>query len=137
MFAAIRELKLPLGHYAITGSGALGIRNLREIADIDIIVSAELWDVLAKEYGITEDDVTLKIVIKNGVIEAFCEDSFFIQKKEPQDPNVQERIAQAEIIDGLPFEALNHIIYYKRKMGREKDLEDISLLEGWIKEQKE
>ena len=54
-FAAVTKLDLPIGQYAITGSGALGIRNLREIGDIDIIVTAELWNVLAAKYGVTDE----------------------------------------------------------------------------------
>lgn len=37
-FAALKKLGLSIDQYVITGSGALGIRNLKEIGDIDIIV---------------------------------------------------------------------------------------------------
>jgi len=36
-FLAVRDLKLPIKQYAITGSGPLGIRKLKKIDDIDII----------------------------------------------------------------------------------------------------
>ena len=47
-----------------------------------------------------------------------------------------EIIAQAEIIEGLPFESLEHVIYFKGKAKRDKDLKDIFLIEEWQKTHK-
>ncbi len=47
-------------------------------------------------------------------------------------PTVADRIANADIIEEMPFESLEHVLYYKRKMGRKKDLEDIRLIEAFI-----
>lgn len=132
-FAAIKKLGLPIDQYAITGSGALGIRNLRKIGDIDIIVTAELWNVLAAKYGVTEDLGIKKIVFPDGIVEALGECSFYTEIKDTDAPSIAERIAYAEIIDGLPFESLNHVLYYKRKMGREKDMRDVLIIEEWQK----
>jgi hypothetical protein len=136
-FDAIRKLNLPLGQYAIISSGPLGIRNLREIGDIDIIVSSELWDALAAKYGVTDTDGVKKIAIPGGIIEAFSEDSFYGYPKYTDASSVADRIAQAEIIERLPFERLDQVLYFKRKMGREKDLKDIILIETWQKEHKD
>lgn len=46
----LKKLNLPLGKYAIFGSGPLAIRGLRENNDIDIIVTDELWQNLTKKY---------------------------------------------------------------------------------------
>ena len=132
-FAAIKKLELPIGQYAITGSGALGIRNLREIGDIDIIVTAELWNVLAAKYGVTDETGVKKIVFPNGIVEALGECSFYTEKKDPDAPTIADRIANAEIIEDLPFESLEHVLYYKRKMGREKDVRDVLIIEEWQK----
>ena len=132
-FLKLRELNLPLGQYAITGSGALGIRNLRAIADIDIIVSVELWNTLSEQYGVIDQGGVKKIVFSGGLIEAFYEDSFYKLEKENNTPLIIDRITKAEVIDGLPFESLTHVLYYKRKMGREKDLKDILMIEHWLK----
>jgi hypothetical protein len=125
-FEALKKWNLPIGQYAITGSGALGIRNLREIADIDIIVTNELWQLLAAKYGISDEKGVRKIVFPDGVVDALGEGSF---EKDNDVPTMAERIAQANIIEGLPFESLEHVLYFKRKMGREKDLYDIILIE--------
>jgi hypothetical protein len=74
-FKALKKWNLPIGKYAITGSGPLGIRNLREINDIDIIVTSELWDSLAERYGIIDKNGVKKIVFPEGKVEAFEKDS--------------------------------------------------------------
>lgn len=132
-FEAIKKLNLPLGQYAITGSGALGIRNLREINDIDLIVTLELWKSLAATYGVTDTNSVEKITFPKEAIEAFREGSFYAAPKDEDAPTVAERIAKAEVIDGLPFESLEHVLYYKQKMGREKDLKDVQAIEEWLK----
>jgi len=131
-FAAIRTLNLPMGQYAITGSGTLGIRNLRAIGDIDIIVTPELWNALEKKYGVTDEDQVKKIVFPDGIVEAFGEHSFYTEKKDETTPTMSDRIAQAEVIEGLPFESLEHVLYYKRKMNRDKDKQDIKIIESLI-----
>ncbi len=134
LFDELRKLHLPQGQYAITSSGPLGIRNLREIGDIDLIVTQELWEALSRQYGVVDDRGVRKVLLSGGMIEAFCEDSFYSESKAPNDPSVVERIQRAEIIDGLPFEALEDVLFYKRKMGRDKDLADIALIKAYGRE---
>lgn len=132
-FAALRALDLPVGDYAIAGSGPLGIRNLRAIGDIDLIVTSALWDKLAAKYGVKDENGVKKIVLSNGLIEAFGESSFYTKPKDPQAPSMAERIAKAEMIEGLPFVSLESVLYFKRKMARDKDLNDIALIEAHLK----
>lgn len=124
----LRKLQLPKGHFAITGSGPLGIRRLREINDIDLIVDQGLWDDLVKKYGIIEVKEVKKIVIPGGLIEIFGPESFGMDSS----PSVTERIAEADIIDDLPFESLKHNIHFKKMMGREKDFRDLSLIQRYL-----
>ena len=131
-FEILRQLNLPLGRYAISASGPLGIRNLRDIADIDLIVAPDLWEALARQYGIINTGNVIKIVFPGGLIEAFREGSFYADP-DPDAPTVAERISSAEIIEGLPFVSLEHILYHKRRIAREKDLKDIFLIEEFLK----
>lgn len=132
-FSALREFNLPTNQYAITGSGPLGIRNLKAIGDIDIIVTPKLWAALAEKYGIIDENGVKKIVFPGGVVEAFYEGSFYIALADDLAPTMDSRIKNAEIIEGLPFDSLENVLYYKRKDGREKDLKDILLIEKWMK----
>lgn len=134
-FLEIKALNLPLGQYAITGSGPLGIRNLREIGDIDIIVNSTLWDSLAEKFGVIEEKGIKKIVLPDQLIEVLGEQSYR-QIQEENNPTIAERITKADIMEGLPFESLEHVVYFKRKMGREKDLRDILMIEAWHKDRK-
>lgn len=122
-----------MDQYAIIGSGPLGIRNLKAIGDIDIIVTPTLWNTLAEKYGIMDENGVRKIVLPGGVVEAFGDNSFYTALEDPQAPTIASRIKDAEMIDGLPFDSLENILYYKRKDAREKDLKDISLIEQWMR----
>lgn len=131
-FSLLRQYNLPIDQYAITGSGPLGIRHLKEIGDIDIIVTPELWDHLAVKYGITDQNGVKKITFPDEVVEAFREGSFYGAPFDENAPTIATRIANAEIIDGLPFDTMENILYFKCKASREKDLKDIHLIEEWM-----
>ncbi len=138
MFEKFKALNLPLEHYAITSSGVLGIRHLREMGDIDIIVDAKLWDTLAKKHGVVQAKNVKKIVLADGLVEVLGEESFTDPLEQNQNnlgPTIQERIAAAEIIDGMSFESLDNVIFFKQQMGREKDLKDLLLIETWKQKQ--
>ncbi len=126
-FQLVRDLKLPLGQYAITSSGPLGVREIREIGDIDLIVDDDLWHKMRAAYPVTQEHGVTKIRISQDV-EVLCEDSF-PEARETGQPSVAQQIAQADIIDGLPFVSLSHVLYFKRAMMREKDKLDIMVLE--------
>lgn len=86
-------------------------------------------EVLATKYGITNTQGVPKIVFPDGIVEAFREGSF---QNDESAPKIADRIAQAEVINELPFDAVEHILHFKRKEGRDKDLEDIHLLETYL-----
>ena len=50
----------------------------------------------------------------------------------PPPPAVDHPIISTftEVIEGLPFESLENVLYYKRKMSREKDKQDIQIIEA-------
>jgi hypothetical protein len=126
-FQLVRELNLPLGQYAITSSGPMGVREIREIGDIDLIVDDDLWNRLCAAYPVTQEHGVTKIRISRD-IEVLSAGSFH-EPGEAGQPSVAEQIAQADIIDGLPFVSLRHVLYFKRMMRREKDERDIAALE--------
>lgn len=139
MFAEFKALNLPLGQYAITSSGVLGIRNIREMADIDIIVDEKLWHSLSEQHGVLQEKNVNKIVLLEGLVEVLGEESFTSDEDKNQNhlvPTIAERIATAEVIDGLAFESLENVIFFKRLMAREKDLKDLVLIEKWQKNEK-
>ena len=117
----LTNLNLPKDQYAIFGSGPLGIRSLREVSDLDIIVKDNLWNKLIKEYSFNEDKGSIEI----GKIEIF-------NNWLPWFNDVNKLIDSAEIIDGFPFVRLDYVMEWKSKLGREKDFKDLSLIKNYI-----
>jgi hypothetical protein len=126
-FTQLRALNLPLGHYAVACSGPLGIRDLRAIGDIDLIVDDQLWERLATHHPVTRDDGFDRIRI-GPTIEIFGPDSFLASRT--ASPTVFEQIATSELIAGLPFVRLGHVLHFKKRiLARPKDLADIRTIE--------
>jgi hypothetical protein len=114
-------LELPMGEYAISGSGPLAIRGIRDSKDLDILVTEELWNALTVKYS-HKEAVSLRI----GNIEVFCEKLF---GENSVGPKVEEQIRAAETIQGYPFVNLETIKFYKRLGNRDKDKHDLQLIE--------
>lgn len=126
-FNDVRDLRLPLGHYAITGSGPLGIRGIRPIGDVDVVVDDTLWAWLTRRYRPTRDDGFWRLRI-GPHIEVFGEDSILASRSVP--PTVTEQLARAQVIRGLPFICLEHSLHFKRRvLNRPKDQADIRVIE--------
>lgn len=123
------KLNLPKDQYAIVGSGPLAIRDLREAQDLDIVVTDSLWGKIAQQYPVehTPDLPLDKIDISNisilGRGSSYCDDSI---------ATVSEMIATADLIGGHRFLNLVILKKIKQKMGREKDLKDIELINNYL-----
>lgn len=117
----LKFLNLPLGAYAITGSGPLAIRGLREASDVDIVVKKELWNELIKRFD-PYDERHIKI----GNIEIWGD---FINLTERMDAVIDS----AETLSGYPFVTLQDTLSWKRFLNREKDQKDISMIESILK----
>jgi hypothetical protein len=122
-------LNLPKNSYVIVGSGPLAIRGIREPQDLDIMVNDELWEKLVSQYGITSKENGVKVITISQNIEALGSMTF--SNTSPELPTVNEQINEAEIIEGHRFQSISHFKLFKKKMGREKDLNDIKLLGEW------
>jgi dienelactone hydrolase len=131
LFDKAKGLGLPAGQYAIVGSGPLGARGLREMSDIDIMVSDTLWQDFAKDHTVIASDVP-KILLAEDV-ECFSSLSFPAQ---PGWPTAEEQLAQAEEIDGLYFQSIDHSLFFKSHSDRAKDINDVALLKDFLFERK-
>lgn len=116
----VKKLKLPPDQYAVFGSGPLAIRGLRENEDIDVLVKPELWEELAKKHKPLKECL---IVIGNIDI---------LKHWKPWLTDVNKLIDAADIIDGIRFVKLEHVLEWKKKRGKEKDKKDIELIEEYL-----
>ena len=131
LFQRVKDLNLPEGEYAIFGSGPMGIRNLREMHDIDIIVSDKLFDEYAKKDGWEVKEIYgYRDWLKNDDLE------IEMGRDWHEGWDVEKMIKEADIIDGLPFVELKYLVEWKKFFGREKDLKDVELIEQFLKDEK-
>ena len=127
LFSKVRKLGLPSGTYALFGSTPMGIRNLKDCHDIDVIVTEELWNAYRdKPAWTTRVGPYRDEYLENGEIELW-------KNWKPGMWNAQQLIDMAEVIDGLPFVRLENVIAWKRLYAREKDLKDIAIIENFLK----
>jgi hypothetical protein len=120
LFDELRALGLPPEQFVIFGSGPMGVRGLREIRDVDVIVAPALFAHLATRYPVEDHDHGLRrIQVGNVEILDGCY---------PDIGPIDQLIAGADIIDGLPFAKLEKVLEWKGKYGRDKDRADIEAI---------
>lgn len=126
LFQQVRDLNLALGTYALFGSAPLGIRNLRECNDVDVIVTDDVWNEYKQKEGWTEKQAP------HGDI-SLCHGDIELWKGwYPGEWNIAELIKTAEMIDGLPFVTLENVVKWKKLKGREKDMSDLQLIDEFL-----
>jgi hypothetical protein len=131
LFQRVKELNLPIGEYAIFGSGPMGIRDMREMHDVDVLVSEKVYNEYVNKSGwkiknIYENNDYFK-GLNNDILEIEMWKDWYT------DWDVSKLIREAEIIDELPFVRLEYLIKWKKFFGREKDLKDVELIENYEK----
>ena len=123
LFQYVRDLRLPADDYAIFGSGPMIIRGwISGANDLDIISRGEAWKIACNRGVVSYDerhDVSLASHC-NGRVTFGTE--WAIGKFD-----VDDLIDAAEIIDGLPFVQLRHVIAYKEIRASAKDLVHLEL----------
>jgi len=127
LFQRVKELNLPIGEYAIFGSGPMGIRNLREMHDIDLIVSDRIFNEYSNKQGWRIKEIY-------GYRDWLINDNLEVEMGRDwhEGWDVEGMIKEAEIIDGLPFVKLDYLIKWKKFFGREKDLKDVEIIEKFL-----
>lgn len=127
----VRKLNLPQGEYLVLGSGILGALGIREIGDIDLLVSPSVFDKLRAD-GWTYDEVEIEGRVREymsrGDIEVYRD--FWYGGNRPDPATL---IADPHMIDGIPFLSLQKLVDIKRILARPKDLRDIELIEAYLK----
>ncbi len=125
LFNKVRDLKLPVGQYAIFGSGPMGVRGLKTCHDIDIIVTEDLWNTYkAKGWEVRN--------MSHGSRYLFNDEIELWKDWKPGEWDIHKLIKEAEIINGLPFVKLEKVLQWKKLSGREKDLKDIETIQKFF-----
>lgn len=128
--AKVKALGLPLGEYAVCGGAVLAVRSMRSTQDIDMIVTQKIYDRLREE-GWKE-----KIRPDSDRSHILLEDPFDVSvgwSVNDYKPDSQRLISSAELIEGIPFVALQEVLRWKRACRRPKDIRDIQLIEHYAR----
>lgn len=110
----LQELPFPEKEYWVVTGGAMVLHGFRpQTRDIDLGCSTLLADKLEQQgYPVSRcDDGTRKIIYSEDIeiFENWLEDT-------------------VEIVSGVPVVCVDGLIQMKKKLGREKDLQDIALM---------
>ncbi|MBN2095638.1 MAG: hypothetical protein JW727_06315 [Candidatus Aenigmarchaeota archaeon] len=116
----LKQLNLPMGEYAIFGSGPLAVRGVRESQDIDLVVKDGLWQELSQKYAPEGRRIYV------GNVEIYADwspwtDTGFL-------------VDSAEIIEGMPYVRLEYVQEWKAYLSRDKDKADLKLIEKYLSE---
>lgn len=123
LFDLLRSLGLPMGDYAIFGSGPLIMRGIIEATnDLDVISRGRAWERALR--------VGELVSLPDGARIVSCFDgSVTIGRNWAYgDFDIDKLIDTAEVIDGLPFARLEHVVHYKEIAARPKDVIHLELL---------
>lgn len=121
----LKELNLPKGKFAIFGGGPMCVRGLRECRDLDVIVTERLFNNLKEKKGLQlKKEEFCDYLEKDGVE--------FYKDWGPGEWDIEKLIQGAEIIDDLPFIGLEQVLKWKKINKRDKDIEDIKLIEEYL-----
>lgn len=125
IFEDVKKLNLPIGQYAVVGSGVMSAHGIRQHHDVDLIVTYSLFETL-KNSG-WQGVPNRKNVLKKDNYEVDAD-----YKYGEYQPDHDELIRNAEIIEGVPFIRLNELIRFKNALGRDKDKKDVELIEQYL-----
>lgn len=122
ILATLRDLRMPPGDYAVFGSAPLLVRGIIDsVGDLDVICRGAAWEHACRiGIPIEHGDATL-MSVHDGAIT-------FGRSWAYGTVDLDTLIDTADLIDGLPFVRLVHVLAYKRVAGRPKDLEHLSLV---------
>lgn len=106
------------------GAGTLAAHGIRATNDVDLFVTTALYQHLKAAGWSEKTTSTGGLYLASGIYEA--DDTWEYGK---YNPSVEELIAAAEVILGVPFAPLDEVLKWKRAFGRPKDMQDARLIE--------
>lgn len=125
----VKELGLPLDQIIIIGSGILDQLGIRQSADIDVATGRAVLEEIARSGGWAEklDKNQRRYLVKrDGSVEIW--DGWEINGRIVE---YDELLDYAVEYDGVKFVSLDFLRRWKNWRGREKDIQDVRLIDEW------
>ncbi len=106
----VKSLDLPEGEYLVFGSGPMGIREIRGVGDIDLLISFNLYQRLEKRgwREKTRESSGGKYLVYESVEATqdwICGDYY---------PSLERLLKTMDVFDGVPFASLEEVISIRR-----------------------
>lgn len=123
----VKSLKLPRGSYVVYGAAPLAIYGIRDVRDVDMYISHELYQYL-KNLG-------WKKIVKGPNDEPIVKDIFEAHETwdfSPYAPTFDEVLSRSVTYQGITLASIEDILKWKVASGRPKDLTDIKLIDAYI-----
>ncbi len=125
----VKALNLPERGYIVFGSGPLAAHGIREVNDIDLFISEEIYEKFKKEGWEEKTLETGDKYLVRGDIEAFADWGY-----REYNPSLEKLLDKADIIEGVPFAPMEEVLRWKLVFNREKDARDIELIKDKLSE---
>lgn len=120
----LKELNLRKGGYAVHGSGPMAVRKIRDVKDLDVLVTLGTMAELGVRLCDTPTDAEHGMTLKHRGIE-------FLDKLNYG--NAADVISRAEEIDGVMYATLQDVSNWKICMGRPKDVVDVNTIDVFLR----
>jgi hypothetical protein len=130
VITTVKKLKFPEGSYIVYGSGPLVLHGIRDVNDVDMLVTKKLkaelklsgWEEINK--GLNDTPVT------KGNVEAHDTWSFC-----DYNPTLGELLSRADIYEGVAFASLEDVLKWKlASPASNKNLKDIEMIKTKLNE---
>lgn len=125
----VKALKLPKDSYIVFGSCPLAILGIREVNDIDLLVSPGIYKKLKTDGWQKVYKGPNDTPLTSGIFEAHDNWNFSSQ----YNPTLKNLLSTALVVEDTPFASLDEVRKWKVSSGRPKDLADIKLIDHYLK----
>jgi len=130
---ALTYLELPVGTYAVVGSGILEAHGIREAVDTEIVCTDEQYRRLEALPGTTvrqwdNGNTCIVVTTPTGTVEVNCANSY----RGGTFPGLDTILDSVETIDGVAFISLLLMRDWKAAAARPKDLTDVAAIDAYL-----
>lgn len=122
----VKALNFPKDSYIVFGSGPLAAAGIREVNDIDLLVSKESYEELRKKGWQKLDKGPNDHPLVYDVFEAHDNWNF-----SSYNPTLKELLANAAYVDEVPFASLADVKRWKAVSPGTKHVADIKLIDSY------
>ena len=125
----VKELGLSLDQIIVIGSGILDQLGIRKAADVDLVASDEVLEKIASDLDWAEqcDKNQRRYFVKHdGSAEIWDGWEF-----DGRVLNYEDLLNLSVEYDGVKFVGLDFLRQWKNWRGREKDIQDVELIDEW------